>query len=249
MENNIKHLITKFNEIKKIGWIKSINTNSSGVGRTLENLLNISENNRSIPDFKGIEIKTHRNTSNSYISLFCSTPDGPHHHEIEIIKNKYGYPDKELKQYKVLNVNVNAKSLDWFGAKYKSILKVDYFSKKIYLCIVDLVGNIIEKSTYWNFETIKKTLYRKMKYLAYFPAKTKMVNQNEYFKYSDILIYKIISFDKFIELIENGTIVITFKIGVFKSGRRKGQIKDRGTTFKIKSNKLNLLYKIIYRNI
>ena len=120
MENNINFLIRKFEEIKQKGWIESINNSSSGVGRTLENILNIPENSLEIPDFNGIEIKTHRINSESYISLFCATPDGPHYHEIEVIKDNYGYPDKDLKQYKVLNVSVNAKVLNWFGAKYKS---------------------------------------------------------------------------------------------------------------------------------
>lgn len=249
MNSDIKKLIIKFEKIKNLGWIKSINNNNSGVGRTLENLLNIPENNLEIPDFKGIEIKSHRINSDSYISLFCAVPDGPHYHEIENIKDKYGYPDKQLKQYKVLNVTVNAKTLEWFGANYKAILKIDYELKKIYLCIIDICGNVIEKNTYWDFKTIKEKLYRKMKYLAYFPAITKKTKNEEYFKYTSITIFKIISFERFIELIENGTIIIAFKIGVFKSGRRKGQIKDHGTTFKIKSNKLNYLYKIIYSNI
>lgn len=249
MDNNIKYLISRFEKIKKLGWVKSINNSNSGVGRTLENLLNIPENNLEIPDFKGIEIKTHRTNSNSYISLFSSVPDGPHYHEIEIIKNKYGYPDKKLKQYKVLNVTVNAKCLEWFGANYKAILKINYQLKRISLYIVDICGNIVEKSTYWDFTTIKSKLYRKMQYLAYFPTNAKIMNKNEYFNYSSIIIYKIISFNKFIELIENGTIIITFKIGVFKSGRRKGQINDHGTTFKIKGDKLNELYEIIYSNI
>jgi len=249
MDNNIKYLINQFEMIKNLGWIKNINNGNSGVGRTLEKLLNIPENNLEIPDFKGIEIKTHRINSNSYISLFSAVPDGPHYHEIEIIKNKYGYPDKELKQYKVLNVTVNAKWLEWFGANYKAILKINNQLKRIYLCIIDVYGNIIEKGTYWDFDTIKNKLYRKMKYLAYFPVTTKRIKNNEYFKYNFITIYKIINFNKFIELIENGTIIVAFKIGVFKSGKRKGQIKDHGTTFKIKSNNLHYLYETIYSNI
>ena len=39
--------------------------------------------------------------------------------------------------------------------------------------------------------------------------------------------------DCFVKHILNGDIVITFKIGVFKSGQRIGQIHDRGTDFSI----------------
>jgi len=41
MDNNIKYLINQFEMIKNLGWIKNINNGNSGVGRTLEKLLNI----------------------------------------------------------------------------------------------------------------------------------------------------------------------------------------------------------------
>lgn len=249
MENNIKILIKNFERIKNMNWIESINNNSSGVGRTLENILNIPENSLEIPDFNGIEIKAHRINNDSYISLFCATPDGPHYHEIEFIKDNYGYPDNDLRQYKVLNVSVNAKSLNWFGAKYKSILKINYVEERIYLHIIDLFGNPVYKNTYWDFSTIKEKLYRKMQYLAYFPAISKKIGNKEYFKYNYISIYKIINFEKFIELIQNGIIILVFKASIFKKGKRKGQIKDHGTTFKINCNNINKLFTKIYSNI
>lgn len=63
-------LKNKFETIKKLGWIKSIRKGSTGIGATFEKLLGINENSFEIPDFDGIEIKTKRNYSNSFTSLF-----------------------------------------------------------------------------------------------------------------------------------------------------------------------------------
>ena len=51
-----------------------------------------------------------------------------------------------------------------------------------------------------------------------------------------------ILFTLFLKLIDDGKISITFRIGVFKSGKRKGQIHDHGTEFGIDEINLQLLF-------
>ncbi|CDF12292.1 unknown [Mycoplasma sp. CAG:776] len=46
-------------------------------------------------------------------------------------------------------------------------------------------------------------------------------NNKKYYKYYQIKYYKLKNFNKFIELIEQGTIRISFKIGFFKSRTKK----------------------------
>lgn len=47
----------EFLKISKKGYIKGINNNYSSIGRTFENELKLSENEFSVPDYYGIEIK------------------------------------------------------------------------------------------------------------------------------------------------------------------------------------------------
>ena len=54
------------------------------------------------------------------------------------------------------------------------------------------------------------------------------------------------SYADFIKFIDNGNIVITFKIGVFKNGERKGQIHDRGTDFSIYLCDIDKLYEPVF---
>lgn len=244
MEKQINKLKRKFINIKDKGWIKSIRSGNTGIGMTFEYLLGIEENNLEISDYNGIEIKTKRNYSNSYTTLFNYTPEGKHYHEIERLKNIYGYPDKDNKNYKILNNSIYSNIRTWIGTKYQFKLNVDKVNQKIYLCIFDSEGTLIEKNVYWDFDIIKEKLYRKVKTIAFISALRKFINKEEYFKYYKMTIYSFKDFDTFINLIEKGIIRITFKIGVFKTGKRTGQIHDHGTGFDIKEKDMHLLYDI-----
>jgi len=132
MEKEIKRLKEKFIFIKKAGWIKSIRKGWGGIGITFESLLGNNENDFEIPDYNGIEIKTRRAYSKSNITLFSCTPDGPHYHEIERLKDLYGYPDRMCKNSKVLNTNINAKEITKVGLFFFFQLKIDRTAKKYF---------------------------------------------------------------------------------------------------------------------
>lgn len=246
MEEKIIMLKEQFERIKNLQWIESIRSGSTGIGCTFEQLLGCSENNLEIPDYEGIEIKTKRTYSKSYTTLFNCTPIGKHYHEIERIKDTYGYPDNNFRRYKVINNSIFTTKRTWIGTKYQFMLKVDRNKKKIFLCIFNVEGNLIEKDIYWDFDDLKEKLYRKCEYIAYINTLRKFINTKEYFKYYNLNIYKLNDFETFLILLDNGVIRITFKISVFKSGKRKGQIHDHGTGFDILESDMSKLYSIIY---
>lgn len=240
--NNIDLLINKFNNIKNMGWVSSIKKGSAGIGLTFEHLIGVNENEFEIPDFNGIELKTKRNKSNSYTTLFNATPDGPHFHEVERLRTSYGYPHSKAKEYKVLNVSTFANQLNNMGIKYYSKLKIDYDNQKLFLLIYNKNKQLIENEIFWYFDTLKEKLLRKLKILAYINADTKIVNNIEYFKYYKMTIYMLKDFDTFITLLNQGIIRVTFKINVYLNGPKKGQICDHGTGFDIQEKDLLKLY-------
>ncbi len=245
MMQDIKFINEKFKEIKEKGWIKSQRKGNTGIGYTLERLFNQDENSLEIPDLNTFELKAHNSCSNSYITLFNATPDGDFLFEIERLRQQYGYPDKDIKLFKVINCDVYANKINNLGIKYKQIIKISREEKKIRLCILNNDLSLIDNEISWSFNLLKEKFERKMKNLVLVKADTKFINGKEYFKYKNISFYKAGSFDKFIDLIEKGIIRITFKIGVFKSGKRIGQTHDHGTGFSIQENNLPLLYNII----
>ncbi len=243
MEKDIIQFEEKFKIIKKLDWIKTKRKGPTGIGYTFETLLEKEENSLEIPDFNNIEIKTFRNNSCSFLSLFNMTPDGDYLFELKRIKEKYGYPDKILKDCKILNVDVFGDKVNPITYKYLAKLKIDYEKEKIRLVILNRNLEVIDEEASWSFDVLKEKLNRKLKYLALIEANSKYINHEEYFKYENINFYKLQDFDAFLKCIEEGIIKVTIKLGVFRTGKRKGQTHDHGTSFSINKNHLHNLYK------
>ena len=237
-----EELKTKFEKIQNMGWIKSCCKGLGGIGNTLEELIGVNRNDFEIPDYFGIEIKTKRAYSISNTCLFSCVPDGPHYHEVERLKDKYGYPDSKLKMYNVLNTALNTKIMKKVGLDYYFKLKVDRVQKKILLEIYDKRKALIEDNVYWDFDTLEQKLYRKLKYMAFFKAFIKYENECQYFKYYKLNFYKLKNFETLVNLIENGTICVTFRLGIYRTGPKKGKIYDHGTSFNINEYDFNKLY-------
>lgn len=216
MEENINNLIKKFNKIKNLGWVKSERKGTSGIGYTFEKLIGKKEDNFFLPDFQGIEIKTKRNFSKGYLTLFNLTPDGDYLFPIEYIKNKYGYSDKEIPNQKIFQYSVSNENKASFMNRFFK-LKVDYNNQKIGLEIVNLLDYSKDTSISWSFKEIKERLYNKTSYLAIVKTNIETKNEVDYIRYYDMKIYKLRDLSTFIKPIENGTIRITFKIGIFHS--------------------------------
>lgn len=234
----------KFLKIKNAGWHKSIRKGSGGVETTFEHLLDIEENTLEFPDFEGIEIKTKRDNSKAYTDLFNYAPEGSHYHEIERLRDTYGHLDSKLKKYLVLNNSVWCGIKEPIGYKYYFTLKIDKEKKKVLLYVFDIHMNLLENEVYWDFDTLKEKLYRKLSYVALVNAKSKYIDNEEYFYYHSLTIYKLKSFDTFIELLEKGIICLKFKVGVFYHGDRIGQIHDHGTSFSIIDQNFSKLFDI-----
>lgn len=245
MKKGIKKLKELFYLIKNKDWIECDTNNLGSIGHTFEKLLGIQTNELEFPDFKGIEIKTKNKYSTSYTTLFCCTPTGPHFHEVERLKDLYGYPDSKLKEYNVLNTSVYSKYKNKVGLKYYFELKVDKEKQKIFLLIFNYKKYLIENIVYWDFDILEEKLYRKLKWLAFIKADKLSKQNKKFFKYYLMKIYRLKNFETFINLIENGTVRISLKIGVFRSGKKTGQIHDHGTSFCIEEDNLEKLYDLV----
>ena len=71
---NYNEFVARINQIKNMGFIKSNRSGDTGIGKTLEDLLCISENNIAGPDFDVYELKSGRKDSKSMLTLFTKAP-------------------------------------------------------------------------------------------------------------------------------------------------------------------------------
>lgn len=240
---NMNYLKERFAEISKKGYIKGICNGYSSIGRTFENELGLVENEFGVPDYNGIEIKTRRAYSKSAITLFNATPDGDDLFEVERLKNTYGYPFKKDRKYKVLYIEVFGNKLNFAGIKYQYKIEVDKINKKIYLCVFDKYNNLLEKKVSWSFKYLQERLMIKLNYLAVINAWNKRIDNIDYFKYYKLIFYKLKSFNRFIELIEDGTIKIVIKVDIHTGINNYGKTYDHGCGFSIKEEDLTKLFK------
>lgn len=245
MNENMKMLKQKFIEIKKRGWIKSLRPGPTGIGYTFENLIGKEEDCFAIADYKGIEIKTKRTSSKYNIHLFTAAPDGDYLFPKERILECLGYPDKIKKQYKVCYMTVNAKEYTSIGHYKQAKLTVNRNERKISLIAINNYGRNLSIDTSWSFKLIEAKLYTKLRFLAIINADSMFLGKIKYFDYLNIDFYKLISFDTFINLVESGHIVVTFKIGVYRDGEKEGHIYDHGVDFSISYPNIEKLYNKI----
>lgn len=239
------NLKNEFKRIKDMGYVKATRSGPTGIGKTFEDLLGKKEDTLELPDYNGIEIKTKRGYSRSYTTLFGATPKGKQEFEIQRLRKAYGYPDLVYKNQKLLNVSVQANCSTLVGGRFLFKLEVDYEKEKVFLLVMDKNRYLLEKKSYWEFSVLKEKLERKIKYLALVKAWPNTINGEEYYKYYDIDFYHLKNFEEFLKLIEDGTIRITFKIGIFKKGVRAGELHDRGTGFEIQEIDMPKLFDLI----
>ena len=61
-------------DIKSMGFIKTHRVHDTGIGKTLEDLLGVSENNIKLPDIGDTELKAKRIDSGSMLTLATKSP-------------------------------------------------------------------------------------------------------------------------------------------------------------------------------
>ena len=91
---SLKQIQQKLSDIKKMGYVPTLRTGSTGVGFTLETLLDIKENNISSPDLGHIELKAQRAHHKGMTTLFTFNKNAWKMAPLEAIR-KYGSKDKK----------------------------------------------------------------------------------------------------------------------------------------------------------
>lgn len=253
-ENDLRLLRDRLVEIKNMGWIANRRPgNVGGVGNTLEDLLDVAENNLQLPDFGEWELKSQRAASGSLLTLFHTEPK-PRSARIvpRILLLKYGwphqdagviYPDNEKSFRQTIN------TCEYSDRGFK--VNIDWERQRIYIdfdfnhidgrhsqwksFIENGVGTgDIEPNPYWAFEEIEIKLRKKLNNLLYVRADAVVKNGVEYFRYNEIEAYVDPTIDRFLRLVDQGVIYVDFDA-------RTGH--NHGTKFRIRPSFKTELYE------
>lgn len=242
-DKTIELILQDFEKIKSRGWIKGIANGTQNVGRTFENELNIKENNLPYSDYFGVEIKCFSKKEIDFITLFSLEPTVKEQNLVKRIADTYGYLDKQYEDVNILNTWIDAMDDKFISKNYKGSIFV--YHKYLRVIISNRRGIVVNSDIVWDIEAIKDKFHDKCNYLAIIKADKKKYNNVEYFKYEDISIYKFKDINAFVKQLSTGNARINFKISAIKKGVLKGKTHNHGTSFQIKYENIEKVYKRI----
>ena len=222
-----RKMLDKIRAIKKLDYVKTHRSGNTGVGKTLEDLLGIMENNIPGPNGKMIELKSARTNATSMLTLFTKSPSPVKANSL--LLNKIGY--KSSNGRKELHTTLNA--LNFNNIKGKPGLQISVKRNK--LVIIDPKGN---EYGYWDKETLKKSFERKLPKIVYVKAESRGNGAKEEFWYNEAWLLKGFSFANFIKLINDGVVLVDVRIGQYSDGRPH----DHGTGFRVSPKKLDMCF-------
>lgn len=222
-------LIQRLRELKEIGYIRTHRVGNTGIGKTLEDLLGIEENNVPGPNAVMIELKSARKSAKSMLTLFTKSPLPPKANSL--LLKRFGYESARGNERKELHTTVNAKAFNTL--KGKEGFKIDIQNDRINLITVD--GEIVG---YWDKETLRESFERKLPKLLYVKAETRGKGSNEEFWFNEAWLLSGFDFDNFVQLLREGVILVDIRIGQYPDGRPH----DHGTAFRVLPDKLDLCF-------
>jgi len=223
-------LVQRLKEIKDMGYVKTHRRGNTGIGKTLEDLLGIEENNIPGPNAARAELKSARKGSQSMLTLFTKSPLPPKANSV--LLEGYGYESKRGNNRKELHTTV--KATEYNTLKGKPGFKVNIKGDRI-----ELVPSSMEVLGYWDKETLKNSFERKIPELVYVKADFRGKGSDEEFWFNEGWLLKGFSFENFMKLVEEGTIFVDVRIGQFPDGKPH----DHGTGFRIFPDKLDLCFQ------
>lgn len=228
----LETLKQRLKEIEQMGYIPTHRSGPTGIGKTLEDLLGINENNIAGADLGDLgELKSCRNNQTSMITLFTKSPKPPRVNGI--LLNTYGYVDPRRGGRKILHSTVSGTSYNTVnGTPYG--FKVEVVGDRLYL-----KSNFPQQViAYWEKEDLKKAFEKKLPKLIFVKANCKGTGRNEEFHFVEAYQLSGFSFKNFEELINRGIIKIDIRIGQYPDGRTH----DHGTAFRIMNNQIYLCF-------
>lgn len=225
-----QELLGRIKDIAARGRIPAIGTGDTAIGRTLETLLGIAINSSKAPDYKGIELKSYRDKRGNRKTLFAKVPNW------------------ELSKFKS-----SAEILDHFGYQrgedfklYCTLSTLRANSQGLSLRLDENDGQLVERSenvsigdfAIWELAALHTELKKKHKETFWVAAEAKVIDGTEHFSFKKVEHTRSPIVSQFDLLLGQGIITLDHLI----KRRSNGRVSEKGPLFKIKPDKLDLLF-------
>lgn len=232
MQFTKESVIEKLRQIKEKGWIPSgrSRSNVGAVGNTLEDLFGIKENNLPLANAGQWELKAQRRGTSSLTTLFHSEPS-PRNAKIvpKILLPLYGWHHEEAdKKYPRTEMSFRSTTPGNRFTDRGFKIEVDRTEEKVKLVfdaskvntrkhsewLSDVQKHVglgqITPQPYWGFDELGRKVETKIKNAFYVLAECRKEDKKEYFHYNEVWMLEHANFNKFLDEVENGAILIDF---------------------------------------
>ena len=212
-KNSVSNELLGLIKDRMTDWMPAEILADTGIGRTVESILGIEMNPSKAPDFKGIELKSHREASRVRNTLFTQTPEWAISRlkSGRAIVDEYGYiPDGY--NHKSLHVTLSANKPNQQGLglllqPQLGLLEADEFST---IPLDDGTFRKINDVAVWKLIKLHERLLTKHRETFWIDAETKIESGREFFRVSEILHTKNPIPSQFDVLLDQGQITVDF---------------------------------------
>jgi len=226
---NLKTLKKELQKIKKQGFVKSHRVGDTGIGKTLEDLLGIKENNIPLHDISDVaELKAYRRDATSMLTFFTLEPLPEGGDRDRLLLDNFGYSKRDNQRSKELHSTLSCRRYNNQGLKLsvgKDKIRVQGKGKRL--------------NIYWDIESLEKKFHDKLPALVYVLADRKIIKNKEHFNFNEAYLLTDFDFESFKKMVKKDEIVVDFRMYY----RPDGSVRNHGTGFRVKINKLYHAFK------
>lgn len=233
-----EELVEGLKKIKQKGWEKTHRIGDTGIGKTLEDLLEIDENNFAGPDGQDTELKAARKKASSMLTLFTKSPL-PRGINTKL-RYEYGYPDEKFPNKTVLRTTIN--SVDFNNIKGKKGFKVVSKGDRIEIQPFRKPTRYPDMpNPYWTKEIFEKSIKKKYaKSLLYVKADSRGSGSDEEFHFNEAWLLQGFDFKIFSKQLSKGLLKVDIRLGLYEDGR----LHDHGTGVRVQPALLDLCFSV-----
>ena len=229
----ITAFLEKFDVLSAKGFVPTLRSGSTGIGYTLETMLEIEENNSPRGDFMEMELKAFRDDDVGLddaekMNLFLKEPKWTDGLTAAKRVKEYGYVDD------------NGRTALYSAVTHKTSshhfrMSVDRSASEGTKVWLDFKGQHIG---FWSAEVLEKRLLEKHSETAFVSAHAKGKGKQEQFHYFGVTWCAQPSIEKFLSLIEQGGVLLELRMHL----KENGAARNHGSAFRIQQNRIRDLY-------
>ena len=223
--------LPKFDALSAKGFVPTLRRGSTGIGYTLETMLDIEENNSPGGDFMGMELKAWRDDgsdSERYekMNLFLKEPKWIDGLKSKDRVHKYGYvdPNGRAALYSTVTIETNSHQLGFEIEKEASKLWMTFEGQRV---------------ARWSFDVLEKRLTEKHTETVFVSASVRGEGKQEAFHYQQVLWCREPSVDRFLELLAEGDVLLELRMHL----KETGSVRNHGSCFRVRKDRLKDLFR------